>query len=295
MNRESLISPRIAGIPLYHFFVFAAFLYLALKSNRNIAVFVLVAAPAIPALLAEKTIFGQRTLAPDPRKAVVLLTALIVLRLAAPASPFLFSYPLGSGLYPEETFALRPAHFMLENKIPGPVFPTDLRDGNLLLWKGMRPIYDGRLEVFGEDFFRRYHQETILTEKNFMEAVDHYGSRAVLVRHYIDNRYPTIARFVPLRAYDLYKNPDWALVYFDSSFGLFVRKDSVDLEVVERFQYDFSKESVLERIMAPSTFYHPEEEDKYLEEVGRLASMLTVFRAPHAAKKVISLALKDGR
>ncbi|MBI5187247.1 MAG: hypothetical protein HZA01_16195 [Nitrospinae bacterium] len=212
-----------ARISLYHLMVFLAFLFLAMKANRNLALFALAAAPFAGASLSTKT--AGKDMPPYYWSHAVsfLLFVLVLLRAMNLLSGVLFVYPLGTGLYPPEKFATRPVDFMLENNIRGPVFPTDLRDGNLLLWKGIKPVYDGRLEIFGEDFFRQYHQKTITSREDFESALDNYGANAVLVRRLMDNRYPAIAVCIPKRAQDLYENPGWALVYMDGSFCIFIR------------------------------------------------------------------------
>lgn len=212
-----------ARISLYHLMVFLAFLFLAMKANRNLALFAFAAAPFAGASLSTKTAGKDKSSYYWNHAVSFLLFALVLLRALNLLSGVLFVYPLGTGLYPPEKFATRPVDFMLENNIKGPVFPTDLRDGNLLLWKGIRPVYDGRLEIFGEDFFRQYHEKTITSREDFESALERYGANAVLVRRLIDNRHPAIAVCIPKRAQDLYENPGWALVYMDGSFCLFIR------------------------------------------------------------------------
>lgn len=281
------------GLPLYRFLVFISFFYLALKANRNVALFVLAAAPAVcDSRMAIKGLKGGGRLLRRGIPVIVLI-GLIVSRFIPPlSSSFFFLYPFGQGVYPLEKFAIRPVHFMITHKIPGPVFPTDLRDGNLLLWKGMKPVYDGRLEIFGEEFFRQYHQETIVTKENFETEIEKYRVNAVLVRHYIDNRYPTIVRFIPQRIHDLFRNPRWDLVYLDSSFCLFIRNNFSNRDIIKKYRFDIRKKKALERIMAPTEFYHANEKGKYLKEISRLASMLITLGALNNAKRIALAALK---
>jgi hypothetical protein len=289
---------------IYHFMVFLAFLFLALKANRNVPLFALTTAPFAGVSFspqrrrdAEKNILKfKNMILPGWNFAVVsLLLGLILLRLADPFATRLFAYPLGTGLYPPEKFATRPVDFMIENHIPGPVFSTDLRDGNLLLWKGIKPVYDGRLEIFGEDFFRQYHEETIQAGKKFEAAMENFGVNAVLVRHLFDNRYPAIALCIPQRSMDLYENPAWALVYFDASFCLFIRNNISNRALVEKYRIDFTRKGTLERIMDPGGFYWPDNKEKYLKEVGRIVSMLVAFKAFPLAEQIMAAVEKVSR
>ena len=131
-------------------------------------------------------------------------------------------------------FPVAAAGFVLQNKIPGPLFNT-WEDGGYLIWRlwpEQRVFIDGR--ALSESANRDY-REIIY---NFGSDTGHVvGPRAELLRRYgiqsvVTNTFEYITGAIYPLALALADSPDWQLVYDDSRSVVFVRAAQPDQSAV---------------------------------------------------------------
>jgi hypothetical protein len=114
-------------------------------------------------------------------------------------------------------FPIRAAAFMKAQGLPGPLY-NDLGNGGYLTWAEPIPggVYmDGRLEVYDADFFAQYVRE--LADPGAWQAeMDRKGVQTVLQFYWWGNTRNLIQYLI--------NDSRWALVYYDETSVLFVRR-----------------------------------------------------------------------
>lgn len=125
--------------------------------------------------------------------------------------------------------------FILENKIPVNLF-NDFNSGAYLVGRSYpeRKVFiDGRTELYGRDFFNRYLDVLNGNTAAFEAITAQYQIGAVLLSM-VSTPMPKIAAY-------LYKNPQWKLVFIDSSAVIFLKNIAVNQDIIKRHQIDLSK------------------------------------------------------
>ncbi|MBW2280587.1 MAG: hypothetical protein JRG76_06250 [Deltaproteobacteria bacterium] len=124
----------------------------------------------------------------------------------------------------ERTYPLAATRFLVEQGIPGPIF-NDINAGGYLAWSlaPRRSFVDGRLEVHDERLLT-YHA-ALGNPRAFRRLAERYDVNVTLLS-------PLLAPGLPLLG-ALARDPDWALVYFDASYSIFVRRSAFPVERVE--------------------------------------------------------------
>jgi hypothetical protein len=220
--RERTAEP---GLDLAGLVIFAGLAYLSVMARRNIGMFALGASPFVaaaaavlaarfPAALRRWTQPAARLLAP------VFLVICGVLVLAV-ASNSLYvrtaTHEFGLGVF-EANFPIRAAAFCRAMSLP-PKLYNDLTIGGYLTWDSAVDggvFIDGRLEVYGTDFFSSYTR-ALSDAEAWQRDADRFGVNTVLLFHRWPNRHALTAW--------LATNPRWVLVYYDEVVVVFVRKE----------------------------------------------------------------------
>jgi tetratricopeptide (TPR) repeat protein len=210
--------------------------YQAWRTHRIILFFAIAAAPALARGLAllggdaarivgdAARIVGRaaRARAAAPWVAAAGLVAACGARAA---SDPLFGTGLSYITYP------RPAclRFLEEERLEPNLFHNDLWAGAVALfgWPRYRLFIDGRLEVYGESFWRDVYFRILGCGPGWEEALARYGVNAALLRAGSVGRRDRIGSV--LRAH-----PDWALVYWDETAMLYVRRIPAHADVIAR-------------------------------------------------------------
>lgn len=133
--------------------------------------------------------------------------------------------PRRFGLAPVELGSPAAAtRFVAEQGIGGPLF-NDINAGGYLSWAlgPRRAFIDGRLEV--HDALLETYRAALNDRRVFDALVERHGVTATLLS-------PLMAPGLPLLR-ELAADPDWALVYFDASYSVFVRRSAFPAERVE--------------------------------------------------------------
>jgi len=214
--------------------VFGLFLFLGLSARRNIAIFALVAAPltvinyrqwasGLPEASALRRL-GQRLAAWRPVLAAAVAIFLCV-GIWSAASDHFFIETVGSTKFGlgvnEDVYPAAAADMIIERDLQGPLY-NELGFGGYLIHRlhPERKIFiDGRNELYGQEFYRRYI-ETLAAPEQWYDLAREYDLQLALlnVRAPIDDRL-VIA---------LYQDPEWALIQHDGTSALFARKGGVN-------------------------------------------------------------------
>lgn len=197
--------------------LFVATLYATLKSQRNMAIFALVASPLLAHYLHNwltSTNFGKpfgRPPASDPSRRAILVSLLLLLPLAA------FVVRLKSTAYapPKQEMIEVPVNaveYLKEKQITGNTFTDPNIWGGYLIWAlPSNPVYfDGR-DVYPDEFVRGY-VGIILGLTDWRGPFDRYGVRIVIVKP------------KSVLARELKESNDWQQVFQDEMAVVFTRK-----------------------------------------------------------------------
>ena len=231
----------IARIRLTDFFILAVFFYLALKSSRNVMLFLFVCAPIFSSHLdyLKETLARIKRIPSAIERPLVGWTALVLFLVLmvwyGQGIPDMWRFGLGID---ESTIPRKGADFLQRHNIKGRIFNTH-ELGNYLLWR-LHPdnevFVDGRIDVYGEEVLKlataiRYAQE------GWEDELDEYGITIVL----IDTKTgPRPQKMWGRLGKELFKDENWALVYFDRICLIFLRRNEENKNVIaEVEEYSF--------------------------------------------------------
>ena len=225
-----LISRGPRGSDLTDWMTTLPFAYQAWQTHRVIFPFVIVAAPAAArglsflidsiAAAARRPRTSRPAAASGVSRASVAVSAVLAAMLLGLAASRAARDPFfGDGLspvtYPREA-CLR---LLREGRFRGNLFHNDVWAGAVALYGWPRyPLFiDGRLEVYGEPFWRDVYFRVLGCGDGWEKALERYGVNAALLRVGSPGRRDRIGSV-------LREHPDWALVYWDELAMLYLRR-----------------------------------------------------------------------
>jgi tetratricopeptide (TPR) repeat protein len=127
-------------------------------------------------------------------------------------------FPFGFGLDPKH-YPERALDFMDAQGVRGPIFNTDVFASSILRrWHGDRyPVFvDARLEVYPEEFWKNTYYRVLQAAPGWRDVLRQYNVQSAIIRREPGNIDDGIGEA-------LWKEPDWALVYWDDWVLIFVR------------------------------------------------------------------------
>lgn len=208
-----------------HVLTATAFCVLAFMANRNVLLFVFVAAPitahnlsAVFDRMAEDRSVGVKGFHISSKLTLAASGAMLLV-----LGAFMFSHALvlaraaGSSSLAPFRFPDKTVAYLKSHTIPGRLFNTD-RFGGYLLWKLQPPVpvyIDGRFTLRGAGFLRDYCAMLDDPGRRFASVKDRYGITQASVQTALFPVYERLAAY-------LYRDPHWRLVVADGSEALFV-------------------------------------------------------------------------
>jgi tetratricopeptide (TPR) repeat protein len=238
------------------------FSYLAVKSIRNIPLFVIAALPPLAGHLRDlwKQWVPRLSMTIKLRRMGLLAgSGLAALLLILAAS-------LGYALRLEELPHIHPAAglaWLQEHALKGRLLTHD-RWGGYVGWMThgkIKVFMDGRLELFGEELYADYRNIIYGEEKKCLALLDHYRIQGLLISPQNERQL-----FQRLR-----KSGRWAMVYWDHVSIMYVRREGLNNGLIEKFAYQ-----AVDPVSMPH-FYNPAEPELALQEIRR-----AVQTAPHS-------------
>ena len=206
--------------------------FLAVKANRNLPMYTLVAAPLICPVCYEILRELKGRIPMSLRKAYAVLGLTAILFMGVHIRERLNFRLYGKGLSFEE-YPLEAIRFIREHELKGRMF-NDFSLGGFLMWT-LYPDYqvfiDGRTQVYGVDRLKTYRRlvvdpdrwESLLRRYDIQFAVAVYPE--IFKGQVVNNTAPL---FPP----DL-----WSLVYFDRNAIVLVRKDGPNRDVAPAYRF----------------------------------------------------------
>jgi hypothetical protein len=238
--------------------VLLGFLALALRMNRNVPLFGLVAAPVIAVLLSPSAAAERR--GPRPR---LLRAGVAALLLAVAAGIAWSGYPYAPGNYrprglgPGPQVPVAAVEYVESGSIAGNAFTT-YGEGAYAVWKlwpRVRVSMDSRNSVYGEDLYRSY-RAALRSDEGMTEYLHTWSPDLAVVSH----RGPFRRGFDPEmdRDHDLphrafLASGGLALVEFDDVSAVYLARTPENEELTRRDSYQ-----VIHPVLLPPVF--PEED-----------------------------------
>ena len=221
--------------------LYVIFLIIALKTNRNIAIFS-IAAYVTMILNFNDIHFASIKISRFKRIEELLRGALtIILIIFMSQLVFMnlkdeyysfekgkfkkFCFGVGSLSYPEKA-----VDFIEANNIKGNVL-NDFNSGAYFIWRlfpEKKVFIDGRTEMYSHWFFKEYN-EIFKDEKKIEEITSRYDINCILISYVMNVEIPR--RFLK----SLYENKDWALVYVGNHACVFVKNIHENKAIIDRF------------------------------------------------------------
>jgi len=215
------------GLDLAGLAIFVGLAYLSTLARRNMALLALGATPFMGQCLA---LLGRRwsavLLKPATRDLVAaamvagLLPALVLAGWFVASNNFYRwdaqSHEFGTGVL-EVTNPVKASAFAKEQRLPAPLY-NDLSTGGYLTWDrplGTGVYFDGRLEVYDDQFFSDYVAR-LRQPAQWQDDADHMAFQTVILWHWYASQRHLLNW--------LLRDRRWALVYFDENTTLFVRR-----------------------------------------------------------------------
>jgi hypothetical protein len=202
----------------------AVFGALSLLAVRNVALFAVVAAPSLAAALdARLSGTRRRRLAGAALAAILGFTALTTARVALSGFYSARGRPerFGAELC-RRCLSVDAVEWLADRNLVGPGF-NNLNIGATLLWRdpAHKVFIDGRNEVTGEEFFRRYLE--VSRPDRWDEESRRYGFEYAVLAYAHDQ---------PLAGH-LLRDAAWKLVYLDGAAVVFVREGGPNADLPE--------------------------------------------------------------
>ncbi len=137
----------------------------------------------------------------------------------------------------QRNFPTKAADFLVKNKIRGN-FYNDFNSGAYLLGRcfpNIKVFMDGRTEVYGADFFKRYQKIWKTTDPKLVdEAIDRYKLTGAFLN--------SIQSPIPKDTLNyFFKKKEWVVVYFDYDAVIFLKNIPKNKKIIDRFRIDLSK------------------------------------------------------
>jgi len=213
------------GIDLANLAVFVGLAYLSTLARRNMALFALGAAPIVARGLATLGPWVERRW-PAPREVwkaamvLVLLPGMVVTGWLVASNRFYWwdgqLFEFGTGIL-EVSAPVKASAFAKEQRLPPPPLFNDMTSGGYLAWD--RPVderiyVDGRLEVY-DTFFSKY-LALMSQPAQWQAEAERIGFQTVILLHL----WSAHRRLLTW----LLKEQGWAIVYFDESAAVFLRR-----------------------------------------------------------------------
>jgi len=235
-----IMLPNWRRVDLTHALLVLGWSYFSLSARRNIVLFGYVAVPFFGYYLVRsgELLYEKGPLWLRGRKAALILPIIVIYGYAAYLVYAVADIGLNSlvheyGFGPHTDVPHRTADFILRERPAGNMF-NEYNVGGYLIYR-LYPDYlvfqDGRVDVYGPKKFWRYK---VIESGNqlWRDAVKEHNL-GFFVLTYGGVKYPECL------AAQLYNDPDWALVHWDDTCMVFVKRNGPNRSLAERLAYKY--------------------------------------------------------
>ncbi|MFH1958600.1 MAG: tetratricopeptide repeat protein [bacterium] len=230
---------NIKKVKIKYILIWLPFLYLALSARRNMALFSIVSAPVI---MLNLNSFFDRLKPSDIRKKIITAFSLALV--------FIFSFSIYDvstnrywkrnkmskrfGIKTSPFLPRRAVDFLIENNIKGRIF-NSFTIGGYLIWKLFpeeKIFFDGRLEVYGDDFF--YYYGSLIADKNlWKETMRKFNINCIFFLHSSVFLEDVLKR--------IKEDGNWELVYLDDISSIFLKNNAANRKILVKNRVDLNK------------------------------------------------------
>jgi len=134
----------------------------------------------------------------------------------------------------QRNFPQRAVDFLVDNHVRGNMF-NEFNSGAYVVGRcfpDIRVYIDGRTEVYGPEFFKRYLKIVHGEDLEFLqEDLDRYDISIVLINTVRDEGPEKVLKY-------LYNHEDWALVYLDYDGVIFLKRTAVNAKIIAAHEID---------------------------------------------------------
>jgi tetratricopeptide (TPR) repeat protein len=228
-------------INLKHILLYLAFFYLSTLAVRNIILFAIIAVPLavfnVEGFLVENRVFKGGFF----ETALKYIASVVLILVVGYYLVSLYSneYYLRNGRFTRTGLGLSEVRypkeaidFVQRNGIKGNVFNTP-RFGGYFMWRffpRQKVFFDGRWEVYGDDFHKQY--DAVMNNPEYFNAVaNSYGVN-----------YAVVIPSSRLSVF-LYKDPAWMIVYCDEVAVVFVKNIARNQKAIDNARCDLETEA----------------------------------------------------
>lgn len=212
--------------------IFSAFSILAVKTNRNILFYAIVAIPILFDL-------GIATIKKFPVKAGVMSKAIVkhallialwaglLVFVIIPDKIYCFGFGFYKPFYPSEIF-----DFIKKNKPNGNIF-NDMPLGGPIIWflyPDYRVFVDGRFEAYEKRFWIDDYYHILTTKKEWEEKLGKYNVTMCLLSYGPGEKKDYIGKV-------LQDSRNWKMVAFDDYTVLFMKDSKENGDIVSQYSY----------------------------------------------------------
>ncbi|MEW6557615.1 MAG: tetratricopeptide repeat protein [Elusimicrobiota bacterium] len=228
---------NIKKIDTAQILLYVSFLVLSVLARRNIALFALISAPiTINNLNNLSSFFLRKT---KIRIIVSLLLCILILKIIMSVVSNRYYISEGNltqtGLgVSEYSYPEKALEFVKNIGYNGNIF-NDSKSGGYFIWKcypAIKVFIDGRLEVYGEEFFV-FREQILEKSKPWKELETRYNIDCIIICHY--------SREAKCLLFDLYRNKDWDIVFLDENASVFLKKIPKNKAVIDKYHIDLQK------------------------------------------------------
>ncbi|MGA1825741.1 MAG: hypothetical protein ACMUIP_13885 [bacterium] len=231
---------NIKHFDLFHFFLSAFFFIMAFKMHRNITFFTIATCP-IMALNFQQAGEDYLYLPPDQKarerigagvKLVILILLILLVRVSY-AHGYIFrknfSKPIGLGI--ASNMPVKATEYIKENHIKGCCFNSYTYGTYLIFhcFPETRVIIDSRAEhVYSVEFYRRYNK-ALYDLDEFKSLLEEFSVEYILLKYR--------SQYLVAHWTYLHESSQWALVYYDDTCALYLRRLPEYAELIDRDEY----------------------------------------------------------
>lgn len=228
-----------------NFVIYIIFLIMALKTNRNLAIFSIVAYATMILNFNDIHTVSRKFIKFKHAEQFLkgFLSIIFIIFMSTSACRNLtdeyysfekrkfkrFYFGISSISHPEKA-----VDFIEKNRIKGNIL-NDFSSGAYLIWRlfpEKKVFIDGRTELYGPEFFKLY-KKAFNNKKALKEVTKKYDINCILVTYVSNLRIPgSVLKF-------LNEGKGWVLVYVDNSASVFIKNTNENKVIIEKF--DVSK------------------------------------------------------
>lgn len=221
---------NIKHINLFYLLCALFFGFMSFRTQRVILPFIISTAPYAAGMLSRLLKNKKHAyLSTKQLASLTIIWLLLFVMVILPDKRFRFGKGLYAPFYPTEIY-----DFMRTN-VPRQNIYNNMRYGGSLIWflyPDFKPFIDGRCEAYTREFWKDVVAPLSVGTSEWENLFNKYAlTGALVVNNFTQEKEPLVQ--------DLAENTNWALVCFNDDTLLFLKRTSLNYEVISRYEYKY--------------------------------------------------------